>query len=40
MLALCRPRLEFFSHTKEPTSEQAIVLHSWVWFREGKGRVH
>jgi hypothetical protein len=39
VLAFCRPRLEFFSHIKEPTPEQAIALHPCGWIRGGKGRI-
>src|SRR5262249_57001943 len=39
VLAFCRPRLEFFSHIKEPTPEQAILLHPCGWIRGGKGRI-
>jgi hypothetical protein len=38
VLAFCRPRLEFFSHIKEPT-QQAISLHPCGWIRGGKGRI-
>ena len=40
VLALCRPRPEFFSHIKEPTPEQAVALHPCGWIRGGKGRIH
>ena len=40
VLALCRPRPEFFSLIKEPTPEQAVALHPCGWIRGGKGRIH
>ena len=39
VLAFCRPRMEFFSHIKEPTPQQAIALHQCGWIRGGKGRI-
>src|SRR5262249_16429485 len=39
VLAFCRPRMEFFSHIKEPTPEQAILLHPCGWIRGDKGRI-
>jgi len=39
VLAFCCPRLEFFSHIKEPTPEQAIALRPCGWIRGDKGRI-
>src|SRR5215472_1061004 len=39
VLAFCRPRMEFFGHIKEPTPEQAILLHPCGWIRGDKGRI-